>query len=499
MPVLDAYIRVSRVGGRSGDSYRSPDQQRAAMERWAEAHGVAIGKVVVDEDVSGKKRVKERGLEQLIARAEAGVSDGVIAWRLNRFGRNMKETVVAVDRLKTAGARLVAVDEGYDSSEPGGQIKLGVFAALAEQQLEERTTNWKVSTSEAVADGIHVACRAPVGYLRRDQVEPKYDSRKRLIRDGRLVLDPPVAKAVHRAFEMRARGESLQTIAHFLRDALDRKLAKSSVSAILKNRAYLGEARGPHGAVNRKAHEPIVTPELFAAAQREGAYSPRDGSLASQSALAGIITCASCGRNLMIMGRSDPKTGGRKAAYVCTAKYDGNDCDEPAIGDVAKVDGYVLWLLQESEQQVIASVRSAEMEYLEAREALRLAEGELTRYVDDATLATELGQETWRRGMTVRAEAVEKARAKLWDLDDPGLPEDAKIVTLDGKPHLYTLWGDDPAADRRTLRKCIGGVTLKKCDRRRGWQPIEERVSLRWADGSEPQIPSVAELVSSAR
>jgi len=499
MPLMDAYIRVSRVGDRRGDEYRTVAQQQAAMEAWAKQEGVTIAKVVVDEDVSGGKRAKDRGLEELLRRAEAGVSEGVIVYRMNRFGRNMADTVASVARLKGVGARLVSVAEGYDTSQPNGQVLLGVYTGLAEQQLGERRANWAASTSEAVAEGIHIACHAPIGYLRLDQVEPKYDQRKRLIRDGRLVVDPPVASAVRAAFEMRAREQSLQVIAHFLRDALGRKLSKSSVSAILKNRAYLGEARGPHGAVNPTAHEPIVTPELFAAAQRKGAYSPRDGSLASQSALAGIITCVSCGRNLMIMGRRDPKTQQRKAAYVCTAKYDGNNCDAPAIGDVAKIDGYVLWLLRESEGDAIAGMRSAETEYLQAKETLRLAEEELSRYVDDPTLANEVGPEVWRRGMTVRAQAVETARVKLWDLDDPGLPDDAKIVTLDGKPHIYTLWGEDPATDRRTLRKCIGSVTLKKCDRRRGWQPIEERVSVRWADGSEPRIPSVAELASAAR
>jgi hypothetical protein len=36
---LDGYIRVSRVGGRSGDSFISPDLQRQQIARHAQLHG----------------------------------------------------------------------------------------------------------------------------------------------------------------------------------------------------------------------------------------------------------------------------------------------------------------------------------------------------------------------------------------------------------------------------------------------------------------------------
>jgi hypothetical protein len=76
----------------------------------------------------------------------------------------------------------------------------------------------------------------------------------------------------------------------------------------------------------------------------------------------------------------------------------------------------------------------------------------------------------------------------MWDLQDYDLPEDAEIVELDGHKILYQPWGEDREADRRTLRRCIGTLTVARSDRRRGWQPLDERVSLMWADGSLPQV-----------
>lgn len=82
MEPMDAYIRVSWVGDRRarGEAYRSPDIQRQAIEDWCKRQNVELGKVVVEEDVSGGTAVRERGLDRLIQRCEAGASVGVVCY-----------------------------------------------------------------------------------------------------------------------------------------------------------------------------------------------------------------------------------------------------------------------------------------------------------------------------------------------------------------------------------------------------------------------------------
>jgi DNA invertase Pin-like site-specific DNA recombinase len=480
--VMDMYIRVSRVGDRAGEAYRSPAQQEKAMRDWASQNGVEVGKVVKEENVSGGKRAKDRQLEELLGRAEAGVTGGVIVYRVNRFGRRMADTVAAVQRLKDAGCRLVSVDDGFDTANPAGQVMLGVFAGLAEQQLEERTTNWKASTAEAVEEGKHIACRAPIGYQRRDEVEPRYDEKGKLIRDARLVLDPLKARVVHEAFEMRRRGESQSAIAKYMVGELGQRISKNRVAAILSNGTYLGTARGPFGAVNDGAHEAIVDPDLFRAAQAvKGKYHPRNGSMASQSVLSGIVCCAACGKRMQVTGRT--VEGRRIAMYVCRNER----CERPAIGDVKRVDDYVLSIVQADASGPAAGLSAGEQQWLETREALRDAEAELERF-GDPSLSTELGVDTWRRGLSLASERVNTLRLKMWDLQDYDLPEGAPVVELDGRKVLYQPWGEDRDADRRTLKRAIGKLTLAKADRRRGHQPLGERVLLTWADGSLAQV-----------
>jgi len=103
MAAMDGYVRVSRVAGRKGESYISPKVQRDKITGWAKLHEVDLGEVVIEEDVSGAKPVDERELGGLLRRVESGESQGIIAYKLSRFGRGALETLQAVDRIKNAG------------------------------------------------------------------------------------------------------------------------------------------------------------------------------------------------------------------------------------------------------------------------------------------------------------------------------------------------------------------------------------------------------------
>ena len=124
MAAMDGYVRVSRVAGRKGESYISPKVQRDKITGWANLHDVELGEVVVEEDVSGAKPVDERELGMLLRRVESGQSQGIIAYKLSRFGRGALETLQAVERIREAGGRLVTVEDGVDSAKPGGRCPM---------------------------------------------------------------------------------------------------------------------------------------------------------------------------------------------------------------------------------------------------------------------------------------------------------------------------------------------------------------------------------------
>lgn len=70
---LDAYVRVSRIGGRKGEGYISPEVQREAIERRARELGAEVDEVHDDQDYSGgnmERPAFEAALERLRGRAD---------------------------------------------------------------------------------------------------------------------------------------------------------------------------------------------------------------------------------------------------------------------------------------------------------------------------------------------------------------------------------------------------------------------------------------------
>jgi hypothetical protein len=135
----------------------------------------------------------------------------------------------------------------------------------------------------------------------------------------------------------------------------------------------------------------------------------------------------------------------------------------------------------------------ARPESLGARAPVSAAESELERF-SDPTLSRDLGEDLWRRGIAKARANLEAARAELRQIEDPGLPDDAGVRGVGSLQ--FVVWGEDADADRRLLRRIIDSVTLKKADYRRRWQPLGERIALRWKDGSALVIPELPQTVS---
>src|SRR4051794_19728870 len=85
---IDGYIRVSRVGDRSGESYISPDVQRRAIEVWAAERGVELVMNEPEENVSGAT-MDRPVFNRIMARIRSGESGGVVVYKLDRFARTL--------------------------------------------------------------------------------------------------------------------------------------------------------------------------------------------------------------------------------------------------------------------------------------------------------------------------------------------------------------------------------------------------------------------------
>src|SRR5213593_4657306 len=185
----DGYIRVSRRGGREGESFISPEVQRKKISAWAKLHEVEVVQWWEEIDQSGAKL--ERPLfQQALERCERGETGGIVVAKLDRFARSAVDALTSIRRLTDAGARLVSVEDNFDGSTPMGRFAIGILTLIAELELERIKENWTSAVTSAVGRGVHISARVPKGY-RKDK------------KSGRLLRDEPAASIVAEAFRQR--------------------------------------------------------------------------------------------------------------------------------------------------------------------------------------------------------------------------------------------------------------------------------------------------------
>jgi DNA invertase Pin-like site-specific DNA recombinase len=100
--LIDGYVRVSQVSGRSGARFISPIVQREQIEGWAKLHGAVVGEVFEELDESGA-RADRPLLMRAIERVEANESDGIVVAKLDRFGRSLVDSLAGIERIRKAG------------------------------------------------------------------------------------------------------------------------------------------------------------------------------------------------------------------------------------------------------------------------------------------------------------------------------------------------------------------------------------------------------------
>lgn len=424
---LIGYVRVSRVAGRDGERFISPDVQRDRIGSYAAAQGHAVTDILEDLDQPGS-RYERPGFQEALRRVETGEADGIIVAAIDRFARSVPDAAAALRRLDDAGAVLVSVADALDTSTPVGKFARMMMLALAELELDRIRQSWDTTRARAISRGVAIQ-KAPVGYQRGD--------------DGRLKIDPAAAAVIREVFRRRASGESWRTLCNLLDEKLPRNGAGrwpiQTVATIVANRTYLGEARAGEY-VNRDAHPAIVTRAEWEAAQSaRKLVSARNGG--EPALLAGIIRCGGCGQTMTRQG------SGRRGYtnYACRKGHSSTRCDAPARISTIRADGHVEtvfldWL--RTEPIVAAGLPTGDVERLE--EHVAAAEAELDLYRDE-TLIAIVGKDTYRAGLEQRAQTVNDARAELAHARDE--------TALAGVPRagLLELWPELKIGERRRI------------------------------------------------
>ena len=313
-----AYARYSSSGQRDV----SIDQQLRDIRAYAQREGYVILREYADHAKSGYKDSRKRtAFQKMMADAEKKDFSTVIAWKVDRFGRNREESAVFKGRLRRLGVSLAYVMEPIPDG-AAGVLMEGMLEATAEwysRNLSENVIRGMYDNAEhGLANGAY-----SYGYQRGD--------------DNRIAIDPARAPIVREIFESYRQGINAAAIARSLNDrgiptARGYQWRTSSILWILKNERYAGTYI--FGRVRLEDAIPaIVTKSCFQEVQQMLSSSHRNINQVnhdSEFILTGRMYCGICGAS-MIGDSGTGKNGTRHYYYSCLQKKNRRACKNRSV------------------------------------------------------------------------------------------------------------------------------------------------------------------------
>jgi DNA invertase Pin-like site-specific DNA recombinase len=140
--------------------------QLKALRTYSGARGWEVFDEYKDVGQSGSKERRPE-LDRLMEDARKRRIDGILVWKLDRFGRSLRSLVTAFEELKDLGVQFVSYTENLDFSTPAGRAMvslIGVFAEFERDLIRERV---KAGLQNARAKGIRLgrASMIDTGFL----------------------------------------------------------------------------------------------------------------------------------------------------------------------------------------------------------------------------------------------------------------------------------------------------------------------------------------------
>jgi site-specific DNA recombinase len=427
-----AYVRVST--DEQAEEGTSIDLQIKQITTYASAYGFSLNDndIYVDDGWSGKD-LDRPAMRQLCDDARKGEVDCVLVTKLDRFSRNLRDTVnLCLGEWQDEapeGRRVIlkSISEPFDTQTDFGRMVFGLLAMFAEferRRIADRTWSGKAARAE---EGRNAGHRPPYGYRLIQATDGK---------GGFFDIVPEEASIIQRIVELYLRGFGDGYIAHrlneegyrFRRDGL---WQTQHVTRILTNPIIAGiysygrKTTDADGSCHRLPRDQwivsqsttavpsIIDPEVFDSVQRIRSTRWTGGRReAGCYLLSGLVRCGRCGSACSVK-LSGP--GGKYRYFRCLRRIASGRiaCTQPLVR-ADKLDEQVLGaircVLLESRDTLVSRVRdSVNLRVSGLEQSLKEIEAEETRMADLRRKYFE-----WLEGGLMRPEVVQ---GRLEELD----------------------------------------------------------------------------------
>ena len=151
------------------------DQQTLEMQIEAmKKHAVQRGWQVVKEiQEVGSGAIKRPKREALLKSARRREVDGIIVWKLDRWGRSVPDLISTLNELQETGVGFISITEALDLTTSAGRAMAGILAVFAEFERDMLRERVKAGLEQARRKGKKLG-RPATAMAKADKVRELY-------------------------------------------------------------------------------------------------------------------------------------------------------------------------------------------------------------------------------------------------------------------------------------------------------------------------------------
>lgn len=315
------YCRVSTEEQGSKDD-NSLEVQEATLRIYCASQGLQVidEYIYVDRGISGKS-LNRPEIQRLRADAGKGRFQCVVATKLDRLSRSVKDFLDLDYELQKLNIDIKIQSQNFDTTTPSGRMlrmMLMAFAEFERDMISERTSE----ATKYLAQQGHPRSGEQLGYNRVNKL---------------WIVNEQESELVNKIFNLYIKNPSTPTVARLLNEQGFRTklhttkkgkviggtaFTKNNINQILTNQEYLGKVKYKNQLYEGK-HEAIVPEETFNLVQEQLKRSQKTQRHVTKERiipmpLGDILYCGFCG-NRLTPGYGT-KDGKRHYYYKCTNK-----------------------------------------------------------------------------------------------------------------------------------------------------------------------------------
>ena len=492
-----AYCRVSTDMEEQQSSYEA--QCTYYTEKIMTNPEWTMAGIYADEGITGTSTKNREDFKRMIRHCKQKKIDLILTKSISRFARNTVDCLNYIRALKALGIAVFFEKENINTMSTDSELIITLMGALAQSESESISANIKWGRREAMREGkARVSFSKLYGYCMDDRDNP--------------VVDEEKAEVIRDIYRQFLKGASTRMIKKNLDD---REIPSpsgrpvwdtASIRSILSNEKYCGDVLMQKTFIQdciskkvvrntgqlpmyliRNNHTPIVTREMFQAAQAElarrtSAPSPSIKNAptgrtcyASKYALSERLVCGECGT--LYRRCTWSRNGQKRIMWRCVSRLDYGTkyCHESpsmeettlqeaimaAINSVMSPKEILIDRIKDSVMQELVSLPDATTRLEEIRRRLRELEDEFHLLLEDEESLDEHTarfQEISEETATLKAQREELAHQLRGNVQVFNRLQNA-TTALDQANHHMTEWSEE------TIRQLVHTVKVISADR----------------------------------